>query len=152
MHVVLVEPRIPQNTGSIARTCAATETPLHIVGPTVFEISERTVRRAGLDYWPHVNLSQHANWEAFINEVRPGKVWLIENFGTTIYHQAVFSPSDAIVFGNENSGLSPELIASVPPEQILRIPMPCTAVRSINLSNAVSVVLYEARRQLQLDR
>lgn len=151
MHVVLVEPQIPQNTGSIARTCAATRTPLHIVGQPAFEISDRTVRRAGLDYWPYVELVQHHDWEGFLTAVRPPKVWLLSKFGTRLYYEAPFGLHDAIVFGGEVKGLGKEFLARYPAEQVLRIPMSCPEVRSLNLSNAVSIVLYEARRQLGLD-
>jgi len=151
MDVVLVEPEIPQNTGSIARTCAATRTPLHIVGETPFEISDRTVRRAGLDYWPHVNLSRHSDWDSYLQSSSPRKVWLLSKFGTRPYYEAEFSPEDAIVFGSETKGLGKEFLSKFDPSQILAIPMSCPEVRSINLSNAVSIVLYEARRQLKLD-
>lgn len=150
MHVVLVDPQIPQNTGSIARTCAATQTPLHIVGTPAFEISDRTVRRAGLDYWPWVPLSMHSNFEEFEKAVHPGKIWLLSKFGTCSYVHARFSPGDALVFGSETKGLGKEFISQYPEEQVLRIPMVCEHVRSLNLSNAVSIVLFEARRQLGL--
>jgi tRNA (cytidine/uridine-2'-O-)-methyltransferase len=152
MDVVLVRPEIPQNTGSIARTCAATRTPLHIVGPIPFEISDRTVRRAGLDYWPYVDLTMHDSWEQYLGSRHPGRVWCLTKFGERIYHEAEFGVDDALVFGSETSGLSEEFVAQVPPEQRLVIPMECPEVRSLNLSNAVSVVLYEARRQLKMDR
>jgi tRNA (cytidine/uridine-2'-O-)-methyltransferase len=151
MQVVLVRPEIPQNTGSIARTCAATQTPLHLVGPIGFEISERTVRRAGLDYWPFVQLSQHTSWDEYLLTAKPTKVWLLTKFGKRIYHDAPFGPEDAIVFGSETKGLGKEFLDTFPDEQKLRIPITCSGVRSLNLSNAVSIVLYEARRQLKLD-
>lgn len=151
MDVVLVEPQIPQNTGSIARTCAATRTALHIVGKPAFEISDRTVRRAGLDYWPYVQLHQHPTWESYASTASPGKVWLLSKFGTRLYYQCEFKANDALVFGGEVKGLGQEFLSRFPPEQVLRIPMACSEVRSLNLSNAVAIVLYEARRQLKLD-
>lgn len=151
MHVVLVNPLIPQNTGSIARTCAATGTELHLVGKLGFDISEKAVRRAGLDYWPHVNVTHHASWEAYSQSTRPRTTWLIETSGTSLYYQAEFSAEDAIVFGSETIGLPEQLLAQVPASQVLRIPISCEGVRSLNLSNAVAIVLYEARRQLGLD-
>lgn len=151
MDVVLVNPEIPQNTGSIARTCAATETQLHIVGKPSFEISDRTVRRAGLDYWPYVTLTMHETWDQYTSLRKPGKVWLFSKFGERLYYQAEFGTEDALVFGSETKGLGPEFLAQFPAEQILRIPMSCVGVRSLNLSNAVSVALYEGRRQLRLD-
>lgn len=151
MDVVLVNPQIPQNTGSIARTCAATQTPLHLVGRLGFDLSEKAVRRAGLDYWPHVPLHRHTAWEDYINSRRPRTVWLLSKFGTRLYHQAPFHPDDAIVFGSETKGLGHEFMSRFPAEQILKIPIVCEHVRSLNLSNAVSIVLYETRRQLRLD-
>lgn len=151
MDVVLVNPQIPQNTGSIARTCAATRTPLHLVGELGFDISAKAVRRAGLDYWPHVPLTRHATWEDYMASRQPTTVWLLSKFGTRLYHHVPFQPNDAIVFGSETTGLGHEFMSRFPPEQILRIPIVCEHVRSLNLSNAVSIVLYEARRQLGLD-
>lgn len=152
MHVVLVQPQIPQNTGSIARTCAAVETPLHIIGSIPFEISEKSVRRAGLDYWPFVNLSMHDSWGAFTAAVSPPKVWLFSTHGSRLYHEASFGIEDALVFGSETEGLGEEFLSRYPKESILRIPITCPGVRSLNLSNAVSIALYEARRQLGCDR
>lgn len=151
MDVVLVNPEIPQNTGSIARTCAATETPLHIVGKPLFEISDRTVRRAGLDYWPYVDLTMHETWDKYLALRKPPKVWLFSKFGERPYYQAEFGTNDAFVFGSETKGLGQAFLDQFPPEQVLKIPMSCPGVRSINLSNAVSVAIYEGRRQLRLD-
>ncbi|MBX7137417.1 MAG: tRNA (cytidine(34)-2'-O)-methyltransferase [Oligoflexia bacterium] len=148
MQVVLVEPQIPQNTGSIARTCAATYTPLHIVGKTPFEISERTVRRAGLDYWPFVDLQLHATWEEYSARSPSRRVWLFSKFATRCYYEADFFAEDALVFGSETKGLGKEFMSHFPPDQALRIPIDCDGVRSLNLSNAVSIALYEARRQI----
>jgi len=151
MDIVLVEPQIPQNTGSIARTCAATDTPLHLVGPLGFDLSEKAVRRAGLDYWPYVTLARHGSWENYIEARNPGKVWLFSSFGERVYHSAPFSLDDALVFGSETQGLGAKFLGRFPTEQILKIPMVTPHVRSLNLSNAVSIALYEARRQLKLD-
>jgi tRNA (cytidine/uridine-2'-O-)-methyltransferase len=151
MDIVLVEPQIPQNTGSIARTCAATDTPLHLVGRLGFDLSEKAVRRAGLDYWPHVKLSRHGSWDSYIEARNPRKVWLFSKFGERIYHSADFAPGDALVFGSETKGLGEEFLSRFPHEQILKIPIVTEHVRSLNLSNAVSIALYEARRQMGLD-
>ena len=151
MIIVLYEPEIPQNTGSIARTCAATATPLHLVGRLGFEIDEKRVRRAGLDYWPYVDLHIHDSWDNFIKSVPDCKFWLFSKYAEKIYHQAEFNPHDALIFGSETKGLGKEFLESFPKENQLRIPMPCKEVRSLNLSNAVSVALYEARRQLGID-
>ena len=98
MRVVLVTPEIPQNTGSIARTCAATQTPLDIVGNTPFEISDRTVRRAGLDYWPFVDLHRHNSWKEFLTKINPPRIWLFTKFAERLYYTANFGPDDALVF------------------------------------------------------
>lgn len=151
VDIVLVEPQIPQNTGSISRTCAATDTPLHLVGPLGFDLSEKAVRRAGLDYWPYVKLSRHGTWDNYMESQKPRKVWLFSKFGERLYTTADFHPDDALVFGSETKGLGQEFLSAFPSEQILRIPIVTDYVRSLNLSNAVSIALYEARRQLQLD-
>lgn len=147
MDVVLVQPEIPQNTGSIARTCAATQIPLHLVGKLGFDLSEKAVRRAGLDYWPWVPLHQHRGWNDYVEAAKPKKIWLLSKFGERTYWDADFGAQDALVFGSETKGLGKEFIATFPKEQVLRIPMSCEAVRSLNLSNAVSIVLFEALRQ-----
>lgn len=152
MDIVLVEPQIPQNTGSIARTCAATNTPLHLIEPLGFEISEKAVRRAGLDYWPFVKLAQHKSWDNYLAHSRPDTVWLFSKFGQRLYTDAVFRPKDALVFGGETKGLGEAFLSGFPESQILRIPIVTDYVRSLNLSNAVAIALYEARRQLQLDK
>jgi tRNA (cytidine/uridine-2'-O-)-methyltransferase len=147
MQIVLYRPLIPQNTGSIARTCAATNTELHLVGPLGFKITEKAVRRAGLDYWPFVKLFEHDSFEAYLANAKPNKLWFIETSGTKNYCQVKFGPKDAIVFGQETKGIDPELMSNYEPEQILSIPIFCEGVRSLNLSNSVSIVLYEALRQ-----
>lgn len=151
MDIVLVEPEIPQNTGSIARTCAATNTPLCLVGKLGFEISERTVRRAGLDYWPYVTLYRFETWLEYISARNPRQVWLFSKGAKRMYYTAEFGRDDALVFGSETKGLARELLERFPGTSALRIPLAQSAVRSLNLSNAVSIALYEARRQLHLD-
>jgi tRNA (cytidine/uridine-2'-O-)-methyltransferase len=151
MDIVLVDPQIPQNTGSIARTCAATQTPLVLVGNVGFDLSEKAVRRAGLDYWPWVPLFRFDTWHDYLAKRTPKNIWLLSKFATRKYSDATFGPDDALVFGSETKGLGQEFMSQYSPEQILRIPIVCDAVRSLNLSNAVSIVLYEARRQLGLD-
>lgn len=148
MDIVLINPEIPQNTGSIARTCAATGTALHLVGHLGFDISERAVRRAGLDYWPYVQLTHHQNWEEYLATRLPQAIWLFSKYGTRPYFETRFGLNDALVFGSETKGLGPAFLSSFSQSQILSIPMFCPEVRSLNLSNAVSVVLYEAIRQL----
>ena len=148
MHVALVEPEIPPNTGSIARLCAATETPLHLIGRLGFSIDDKHLKRAGLDYWPYVDVHQHADWASFAARV-PGRRLAFSARATQPYTAAVFQPDDVLVFGCETRGLPPaiktELAAS-----LYAIPIPSPHVRSLNLATAVAVVLYEARRQLAL--
>lgn len=154
MEIVLLHPEIPQNTGSIARTCAATRTPLHIIKPMKFEINEKRVRRAGLDYWPFVNLTEHESWEAYLAgraDATSPRLWFITKSGKVPYYRAEFKVGDGLVFGCESSGLPPHILTAAPQEQRLAIPMQEPRVRSLNLSNAVSILLYEARRQLNLD-
>jgi tRNA (cytidine/uridine-2'-O-)-methyltransferase len=117
-----------------------------------FDLSEKAVRRAGLDYWPHVKLSRHGSWESYVESRTPRKIWLFSKFGERIYHSADFAPEDALVFGSETKGLGQEFLSRYPQEQILKIPIVTDYVRSLNLSNAVSIALYEARRQLGLDQ
>lgn len=152
MQIVLVEPQIPQNTGSIARSCAATNTPLHIVKPIPFEISEKRVRRAGLDYWPYVSLTEHDTWQDFINTVRPSRLWYLSTKGKKPYYEASFTKDDFLVFGSESKGLGSEFIARIPHESLITIPMEVPEIRSLNLSNAVSIVLFEALRQLHASK
>lgn len=145
--IVLVEPEIPQNTGSIARTCAAMKVPLHLVGKLGFEISEKRVRRAGLDYWPYVDLQHHRDWAAFQVAVAPHRLWYFSTKGTRLHWDVQFAADDGLVFGSETKGLGSAFLSNVPSEQIIRIPIIEEQVRSLNLSNAVSIALYELLRQ-----
>ena len=143
-HVVLVEPEIPPNTGAIARTCGATQSPLHLVGPLGFRIDEHAVRRAGLDYWELVDIHRHDSFESF-EESNPGRrIHLFSASASRSYLEAGFEPGDALVFGRESVGLPPELLQDR--QNVWAIPT-LGAVRSLNLSNAVAIVLYEALRQ-----
>lgn len=148
MQIVLVEPQIPQNTGSIARTCAATDTELHLVGKLGFEITEKRVKRAGLDYWPHVKLFQHASWQDYLEHAKPKQLWFLSKFAKRIYYEANFAADHALVFGCETKGLGKDFINACNSEQLLSIPIDQSKVRSLNLSNAVSIVLFEAIRQV----
>jgi tRNA (cytidine/uridine-2'-O-)-methyltransferase len=143
--VVLVEPEIPPNTGSIARTCAATCTPLCLIEPLGFQIDEHAVRRAGLDYWHLVDLHTFPNFEGFV-AAHPGtKLHLFSSEATRSYLQADLTPGDALVFGKESVGLPRELLATYR-ESVWAIPT-SGGVRSINLSNAVAIVLFEGLRR-----
>lgn len=143
-QVVLVEPEIPPNTGAVARTCAATQSPLHLVGKLGFEISDRAVKRAGIDYWHLVDVHRHDSFEALLAN-QPGRaVHLFSSDATRSYTEADFRPGDLLVFGRESVGLPRELLQAHP-DRVLGIPT-SGGVRSLNLSNAVAVVLYEALR------
>jgi tRNA (cytidine/uridine-2'-O-)-methyltransferase len=146
LHVALVEPEIPPNTGNVARLCAATRTPLHIVGVTGFRLDERAVRRAGLDYWPEVELHRHRDIEA-LREALPGARFVyLTTKAVVSYTDWIFEDGDCLVFGRETRGL-PEEILRANPERCITIPMPNPKVRSLNLATAVAIVLYEALRQ-----
>jgi len=149
-QVVLICPLIPPNTGNIARTCAATNTELHLVGPLGFEISDRYLKRAGLDYWPYVNLHNHESLAAFEESSRQrGGRWLGYTVkGTSSYLDFQYQPDDWLLFGSETTGLPPAAISAC--VQTLYIPMTQPHVRSLNLSVSVAVSLFEARRQLGL--
>lgn len=144
-RIVLVEPEIPQNTGNISRLSAATQSPLHLVGRLGFRIDEKAVRRAGLDYWHLVQLEQHLDLAHFRYRYPAARLCLFSAVATRSYLDAGFRPGDALVFGKESVGLDPELLDRHP-DDVFGIPT-LGAVRSLNLSNAVSIVLYEALRQ-----
>ncbi len=150
-QVVLVEPEIPPNTGNIARLCAATGSPLHLVGRLGFSISDHAVRRAGLDYWHLVQVQQHDDLdsaEKAIGAASPGRrprSWLFTGRAPTNYLDVEFAPGDALVFGRESEGLPMELLTKRGSD-LVAIPT-LGAVRSLNLANAVSIVLYEALRK-----
>jgi tRNA (cytidine/uridine-2'-O-)-methyltransferase len=147
-QVVLVNPLIPPNTGNIARTCAATATELHLVGPLGFEISDRYLKRAGLDYWPYVKLNYHESLEAFKDQhqQRGGRLLGFSVRGNSNYAQFQFKADDWLVFGSETTGLPETVISAC--DNTLYIPMTEPHVRSLNLSVSVAVSLFEARRQL----
>lgn len=147
-QVVLVHPQIPPNTGNIARTCAATGTELHLVGPLGFEISDRYLKRAGLDYWPYVKLSCHSSWQAFkeFHQRHQGRWIGFSTSGSLNYLQFQFQADDWLLFGSETTGLPPETLAGC--TATVYIPMTQPKVRSLNLSVSVAVGLFEAHRQL----
>ncbi|MEH2162390.1 MAG: tRNA (cytidine(34)-2'-O)-methyltransferase [Nostoc sp.] len=147
-QVVLVNPQIPPNTGNIARTCAATGTELHLVGPLGFEISDRYLKRAGLDYWPYVKLHYHESLEAFkiVHQERGGR-WLGYTVGGNFsYVSFQFQADDWLLFGSETTGLPPTILSDC--DATLYIPMSQPGVRSLNLSVSVAIGLFETRRQL----
>ncbi|MEG0391567.1 MAG: tRNA (uridine(34)/cytosine(34)/5-carboxymethylaminomethyluridine(34)-2'-O)-methyltransferase TrmL [Anaerovoracaceae bacterium] len=147
IHLVLVEPEIPPNTGNIARSCAATGSVLHLVKPLGFSIDEKAVRRAGLDYWPYVKLEIHESLEAFMDKYGERRLFLATTKGGRVYTDISFQDEDMILFGKETKGLPKEFIAAHE-EKAIRIPMSeDTRLRSLNLSNSVNIVLFEALRQ-----
>lgn len=146
INIALVEPEIPPNTGNIARLCAATHTPLHIVGVAGFRLDERAVRRAGLDYWPEVQLLRHRDLDALGAALPGARFVYLSTKAETRYTDWEFSPGDCLVFGRETRGLPEELLRANW-ERCLTIPMLNPNVRSLNLATAVAIVLYEALRQ-----
>jgi tRNA (cytidine/uridine-2'-O-)-methyltransferase len=150
LSVALVEPEIPPNTGNVARLCAAAYVPLHIVGVTGFRMDDRAVRRAGLDYWPEVQLSRHAHLEDLYQSLPTARFVYLTTKADRSYTDWVFQPDDCLVFGRETRGL-PEDLLRANRENCLRIPIRNPNVRSLNLATAVGIVLYEALRQTARD-
>jgi tRNA (cytidine/uridine-2'-O-)-methyltransferase len=147
MHIVLVEPEIPPNTGNIARLCAATGSKLHLIEPLGFKMDDRQMARAGMDYWELVEWKRWPDWPSFLSALpAAARLWLIESNGVRHYAEVAYSPDDYLVFGRETSGLPGALLDQYR-EQWLRIPMRNSAARSLNLSNCVAIVLFEALRQ-----
>ena len=147
LHIVLVEPEIPANTGNISRTCAATDTHLHLVRPLGFRTDDASLKRAGLDYWPSVKLEYHDSFAELQEKYPQGRFFYATTKATKRYSDVQFQDGDFLVFGKETKGLPPELIAANPDTSI-RLPMRTEHVRSLNLSNSVAIMLYEALRQL----
>jgi len=145
-HVVLYQPEIPPNTGNIIRLCANTGSVLHLIGSLGFELDDRRLRRAGLDYREWATLRQHASLAEFQTDVRPARLWAFSTRGARCYGQVDFEPGDAFLFGPETRGLPGEMIEALGPAAVLRVPMVANS-RSLNLSNTVAVVIYEAWRQ-----
>ena len=148
LHIVLVEPEIPPNTGNIARTAAATGSVLHLVKPLGFSLDEKSLRRAGLDYWPYVKLEIHESLEDFLEKYGDRRMWLSTTKGEKLYTEADFHDEDMLLFGKETAGLPRDFIESRK-DRAIRIPMSKeTRLRSFNLSNSANIVLVEALRQL----
>lgn len=145
--IVLYQPEIAPNTGNIIRLCANTGAELHLIEPLGFAMDDKRLRRAGLDYGEYSRVSRHRDWQAFTGSVRPGRVLALSTKGSRRHTDIDFRDGDAIVFGPETRGLPEEFLARTGPEHTLRIPMRPES-RSINLSNATAIVIYEAWRQL----
>ena len=147
MHIVFVEPEIPPNTGTTARLCAATQTTFHLVGPLGFSLEDRYLKRAGLDYWPYVDVLVYESWSDFLARRPPGRLLAFSAHAEWSYTQASYVEDDLLVFGSETRGLS-ETIRTEFADTLYTIPMQGEQVRSLNLSSAAAIVLYEALRQL----
>ena len=148
LHIVFVEPEIPGNTGNIARTCAATGAHLHLVKPLGFDIDEKAVRRAGLDYWPYVNLTIYENLDEFLEKNADRRMFLATTKGSQRYTDVEYEDDDMILFGKETAGLPRDFIAQNSSMDI-RIPLSeDTRLRSLNLANSANIILFEALRQL----
>lgn len=147
LHIVLQQPEIPQNTGNIARTCAATHTPLHLIEPLGFRLTDRHLKRAGLDYWPHVELHLHPHLDQLRESLTPCRLVYFSARAQRSFYEFRFLPGDCLVFGSETRGLTGEL-PDCAPERMLKIPIDRSRVRSLNLATSVGAALFEAIRQL----
>lgn len=145
MHIVLHQPEIPVNTGNIGRTCAATGTSLHLIEPLGFRLNEKEIKRAGMDYWQQLDVTRYLNFEEFKNTHPGAKIWMATTKAKRIYTEAAFGPDDFLMFGKESAGIPEEILVQYQ-ETAIRIPM-LPSIRSLNLSNSVAIVLYEALRQ-----
>jgi tRNA (cytidine/uridine-2'-O-)-methyltransferase len=146
LHVVLHQPEIPPNTGNVIRLCANSGAHLHLVGPLGFALDDARLKRAGLDYHEYARLSVHADLAAFVADVAPARIFALSTRGSVRYDSIRYAAQDAVLFGSETRGLPQAVLDALPPEQRIRLPMRPDN-RSINLSNAVAVVVYEAWRQ-----
>lgn len=145
MHIILHQPEIPGNTGNIGRTCVATGTPLHLIEPLGFRLDEKSIRRAGMDYWHQLEVYRYINFEEFRERHPKAKIWMATTKARHVYTEVEYGAGDYVMFGKESAGIPEEILAEHEAECI-RIPM-LPSIRSLNLSNAVSIVLYEALRQ-----
>ncbi|TLY53413.1 MAG: tRNA (uridine(34)/cytosine(34)/5-carboxymethylaminomethyluridine(34)-2'-O)-methyltransferase TrmL [Gammaproteobacteria bacterium] len=148
LHIVLYQPEIPPNTGNVIRLCANSGARLHLIRPLGFDLDHAKLRRAGLDYHEFAQLDVHDDLDAFVASVRPQRLFALSTRGRTLYTNIQFCEDDAVVFGPETRGLPQALLDTLPPKQCLRLPMRPDN-RSLNLSNAVAVVAYEAWRQME---
>lgn len=146
LHVVLHQPEIPNNTGNIGRTCVATGCALHLVKPLGFDVSEKACRRAGLDYWPRLDVRQHEDWASLVGALRPRRMWLFHTYGARTCFDARLERGDVLVFGRETRGLPAELLEAHA-DRVLYLPM-VAGERSLNLATAVCAAVYEGVRQM----
>lgn len=148
LNIVLFQPEIPQNTGNIARTCAATGSRLHLIRPLGFSTDDKKLKRAGLDYWSFVDIHYYDDFEHFSQTHANGRFFYVETTGERYYHEVAFQDEDFLVLGKETTGLPSDLLQQNP-EHVIKLPMQKHATRSLNLANATAVVLFEALRQLE---
>lgn len=146
-NIVLLEPEIPQNTGNIGRTCLLTGSRLHLIRPFKFSISNKALQRSGLDYWQHVDLVVHDSYDDFMEFAKGSRIFYIETDGNKYYHENKFEDGDYLVFGKETKGIDKSIIEKNI-DKVLKVPMNKEIDRSLNLSNTVALVLYEALRQI----
>ncbi len=148
VHIVLYQPQIPANTGNIARTCAGTNTHLHLIRPLGFSTEDKMLKRAGLDYWEHVNITYYDHIDELFQRYSEGQFYYITKFGEHRYTDVAFTEGEDIffIFGQETKGL-PQSLLDAHPERCLRIPMDDTHIRALNLSNTAAIIIYEALRQ-----
>ena len=145
MHIVLYQPEIPQNTGNIARLCAAAQVELHLIEPLGFFWDDQRLKRAGLDYWELVNIERHLNFQAYLDKYPGNNLYYATTKGGRFYTEVNYQSNDVVVFGPETRGLPPEIL-NIKPQHNIKIPMYAKA-RSLNLANSVGIILYEALRQ-----
>ena len=145
MNVILFQPEIPANTGNIGRTCVATNTRLHLIEPLGFRLNEKEIKRAGMDYWEHLDVTRYINFEEFLEKNPAAKIFMATTKAKNVYTEVSYGPDDYIMFGKESAGIPEEILIDYE-EICIRIPM-LDQIRSLNLSNSVSIVLYEALRQ-----
>ena len=145
MNIILHQPEIPANTGNIGRTCVATGTSLHLIEPLGFRLNEKEIKRAGMDYWEHLNVTRYMNFEEFKQLHPNAKIWMATTKAKHVYTDVTFGPDDFIMFGKESAGI-PEEILMGDKERCIRIPM-LPQIRSLNLSNSVAIATYEVLRQ-----
>ena len=145
MHIILHQPEIPANTGNIGRTCVATGTSLHLIEPLGFRLDEKAIKRAGMDYWEHLEVTRYIDFNEFKEKHPDAKIWMATTKAKHVYSDVKFGPDDYIMFGKESAGIPEEILVDND-ETCIRIPME-PQIRSLNLSNSVAIVLYEALRQ-----
>lgn len=149
LNIVLYEPEIPANTGNIGRTCVATGARLHLIEPLGFRLTEKELKRAGMDYWQELDVARYVNWEDFLLKNKGAKIYMATTKGKHVYSDVAYEPDCYLMFGKESAGIPEEILVKYP-DNCVRIPM-IGETRSLNLSNSVAVLLYEALRQNQFE-